>query len=89
MLRCYECKIVEKRLNNRQRKDLEKLFIEGKCFYNHVLNLHKNGQTLNSINTTSIKSVDHYDKDGQLINSELNVLSGQQKQAILTRMNQN
>lgn len=89
MLRCYECKIVEKRLNNRQRKDLEKLFIEGKWFYNHVLNLHKNGQTLNSINTTSIKSVDHYDKDGQLINSELNVLSGQQKQAILTRMNQN
>ena len=89
MLRCYECKIVEKRLNNRQRKDLEKLFIEGKWFYNHVLNLHKNGQTLNSINTTSIKSVDHYDKDGQLINSELKVLSGQQKQAILTRMNQN
>ena len=89
MLRCYVCKIVEKRLNNRQRKDLEKLFNEGKWFYNHVLNLHKNGQTLNSINTTSIKSVDHYDKDGQLINSELNVLSGQQKQAILTRMNQN
>lgn len=53
------------------------------------MNLHKDGQKLNSINTTNIKSVDHYDKYGQLINSELKVLSGQQKQAILTRMNQN
>ena len=89
VLRCYECKIVEKRLNNRQREELEQLFLEGKWFYNHVLNLHKNGQKLNSINTTNIKSVDHYDKDKNLIQSELKVLSGQQKQAILTRMNQN
>ena len=89
VLRCYECKIVEKRLNNRQREELEQLFIEGKWFYNHVLNLHQNGQKLNSINTTNIKSVDHYDKDKNLIQSELKVLSGQQKQAILTRMNQN
>ena len=89
VLRCYECKIVEKRLNNRQREELEKLFLEGKWFYNHVLNLHQNGQKLNSINTTNIKSVDHYDKDKNLVNSELKILSGQQKQAILTRMNQN
>ena len=89
VLRCYECKIVEKRLNNRQREELEQLFLEGKWFYNHVLNLHQNGQKLNSINTTNIKSVDHYDKDKNFVNSKLNVLSGQQKQAILTRMNQN
>lgn len=89
VLRCYECKIVEKRLNNKQREELEKIFIEGKWFYNHVLNLHNNGQKLNVINTTSIKSVDHYDKDKNLIQSELEVLSGQQKQAILTRMAQN
>ena len=89
VLRCYECKIVEKRLNNRQREELEQLFVEGKWFYNHVLNLHNNGQKLNSINTTNIKSVDHYDKDKNLVNSKLKVLSGQQKQAILTRMNQN
>ena len=56
VLRCFECKIVEKRLNNRQREELEQLFIEGKWFYNHVLNLHQNGQKLNSINTTNIKS---------------------------------
>ena len=89
VLRCYECKIVEKRLNKRQREELEQLFLEGKWFYNHVLNLHQNGQKLNSINTTNIKSVDHYDKYKNLIQSELKVLSGQQKQAILTRMNQN
>ena len=71
VLRCYECKIVEKRLNNRQREELEQLFLEGKWFYNHVLNLHQNGQKLNSINTTNIKSVDHYDKDKNLIQSEL------------------
>ena len=76
-------------MNNRQREELENLFLEGKWFYNHVLNLHQNGQKLNSIDTTSIKTVNHYDKDRQLVNSKLNVLSGQQKQAILTRMNQN
>lgn len=89
VLRCYECKIVEKRLNNRQREELEQLFVEGKWFYNHVLNLHNNGQKLNSINTTNIKTISHYDKDKNLIQSELKVLSGQQKQAILTRMAQN
>ena len=89
VLRCYECKIVEKRLNKRQREELEQLFVEGKWFYNHVLNLHNNGQKLNAINTTNIKTVNHYDKDKNLIQSELKVLSGQQKQAILTRMAQN
>ena len=36
----FECKIVEKRLNNKQREELERLFVEGKRLYNHVLNLH-------------------------------------------------
>ena len=76
-------------MNNRQREELENLFLEGKWFYNHVLNLHQNGQKLNSINTTSIKTVNHYDKDRQLVNSKLNVLKKKKKQAILTRMNQN
>lgn len=89
VIRYYECKIVEKRLNKRQREELEQLFVEGKWFYNHVLNLHNDGQKLNAINTTNIKTVDHYDKDKNLIQSELKVLSGQQKQAILTRMVQN
>ena len=64
------------------------LFIEGKWFYNHVLRLH-NDIKLNAINTTNIKEVIHLDKDRNELKSKLNVLSSQQKQAIVTRMNQN
>ena len=38
--RVFECKIVEKRLNIRQKEQLELLFVEGKRFYNHILNIH-------------------------------------------------
>ena len=65
------------------------MFIEGKWFYNHILNLHKNGLRLSDINTTSIRSVDHYNKDRELISDELLVLNSQEKQAILTRMMSN
>ena len=65
------------------------MFVEGKWFYNHVLNLHKNGLKLKDINTTNIKSVDHYNKDKELISDELLVLNSQEKQAILTRMMSN
>lgn len=87
--RVFECKVVEKRLNSRQREELAKLFIEGKRFYNHVLSLHKDGQKLNRINSTTIKEVRHFSKDKQEVVSPLEVLSSQQKQAIVTRMNQN
>ena len=43
VVKVFECKIVEKRLNNKQREELERLFLEGKWFYNHVLNMKKNG----------------------------------------------
>ena len=65
------------------------MFVEGKWFYNHVLNLHKNGLKLKDINTTNIKSVDHYNKNKELISDELLVLNSQEKQAILTRMMSN
>lgn len=39
----FECKVVDKRLNAKQKEELKRLFVEGKWFYNHVLNLHKNG----------------------------------------------
>ena len=88
ILKVYELKIVEKRLNKKQREELKTLFVEGKWFYNYILRLHKDVK-LNSINTTNIKEVIHLDKDRNEIISKLNVLSSQQKQAILTRMNQN
>lgn len=82
----YECKIVEKRLNARQREQLKMLFVEGKWFYNHVLSIHKTGELLKDINTSHVKTVNHFDKDKNEVSSELQVLSSQQKQAIVTRM---
>ena len=73
----YECKIVEKRLNNKQREELKMLFIEGKWFYNHVLSMKKNGIKLRDINTTSIKEVKHFDKDGIEIITQLKHLGSQ------------
>ena len=82
----YECKIVEKRLNKKQHEDLDMLFVEGKWFYNHVLNLKKNGQHLKDVNTTSIKNVKHFDRNKNEVISKLENLSSQQKQAIVARM---
>ncbi len=73
----YECKIVEKRLNNKQREELKMLFVEGKWFYNHVLSMKKNGIKLRDINTTNIKEVKHFDKDGNAVVSQLHQLSSQ------------
>ena len=86
VVKCYELKITKNKLNSRQKEELERMFVEGKWFYNHVLNLHRNGLRLSDINTTSIKSVDHYNKDRELVTDELLVLNSQEKQGILTRI---
>ena len=82
----YECKIVEKRLNKRQKEELKMLFVEGKWFYNHVLSMKKNGIKLRDINTTNIKVVKHFDKDGNEVMRQLHHFSSQQKQTIVARM---
>ena len=84
--RVFECKIVEKRLNKQQREQLKMLFVEGKRFYNHVLNLHQNGVSLKDINTTNIKIVECLTKDKQSVAYDLNVIGSQMKQSIVTRM---
>ena len=87
IVKTFECKIVEKRLNKKQHKELDMLFLEGKWFYNHVLNLKKsNGQQLQKINSTKITEVIHFDKAKNKITSKLENLSSQQKQAIVQRM---
>ena len=63
VVKVFECKIVEKKLNSRQREELERLFLEGKWFYNHILSMKRNGVHLRDINTTSIKTVRKLDKD--------------------------
>lgn len=76
IVKTYELKIVEKRLNKRQHEEFDMLFVEGKWFYNHVLNIHQqSGLRLSDINSTNIMTVDHYDKDRNLIQSELKYLS--------------
>ena len=87
IVKTFECKIVEKRLNKKQHKELDMLFLEGKWFYNHVLNLKKsNGQQLQKINSTKITEVIHFDKDKNKLTTKLENLSSQQKQAIVQRM---
>lgn len=51
------------------------LFIEGKWFYNYVLAMKKNGIKLRDINTTSIKDVKHFDKDGNEVVAQFQYLS--------------
>lgn len=82
----YECKIVEKRLNKKQKEELEMLFVEGKWFYNHVLGIHQAGTYLKDINSAKIKEVEHFDKDKNKLSSKLEYIGSQQKQAIITRM---
>lgn len=82
----YECKIVEKRLNKKQHEDLDMLFVEGKWFYNQVLNIHKSGIELKKINSTNIKEVERFDKDKNKVITKLNYIGSQQKQSIITRM---
>lgn len=82
----FECKIVEKRLNRRQREELETLFVEGKWFYNHVLNIHRNGKALKDINSTDIREIERFDKDKKKISSRLDIIGSQMKQAIISRM---
>ena len=87
IVKSYELKIVEHKLNKRQREELEMLFVEGKWFYNHVLNLHQqSGLRLSDINSTHVKVVEHYDKNRNSVKSEVKYLSAAQKQAILARM---
>ena len=87
IVKTFECKIVEKRLNKKQHEELDMLFLEGKWFYNHILNLKKsNGQQLQKINSTKITEVIHFDKAKNKITSKLENLSSQQKQAIVQRM---
>lgn len=86
-VKVYELKIVEKRLSKKQKEQLERLFLEGKWFYNHILDFrNKSGVKLKDINTSKIKEVKHLDKDKNELVSPLTCLLSQQKQAIVARM---
>jgi len=63
IIKVFECKIVEKRLNKKQREELEMQFVEGKWLYNHILSMKKAGTKLRDINTTMLTEVKKFDKD--------------------------
>ena len=74
VVKVYECKIVEKRLNAKQREQMKMLFVEGKWFYNHVLNLHQS-QKLRALNACAIKDVRRLDKDRKEQTTRLGYIS--------------
>ena len=86
VVKVFECKIVERRLNSKQKEEFERLFLEGKWFYNHILSMKKNGVQLRDINSTTVKVVKRLDKDQNVLEESLQQLSSQEKQAIIARM---
>ena len=87
IVRIFECKLKLSKLSRRQKEELEKIFIEAKWFYNHVLNL-RNEQECNlcNINSTDISKVIHFDKDKNEIESKLELLSSQHKYKFIPNM---
>lgn len=86
IVKVYELKINKKRLKNIQLKELNKLFLEAKWFYNQILAIHKSGIELKDINSTNIKEVKHFDKNKIEVITKLEQISSQQKQAMISRM---
>ena len=87
VVKCYEMKIVEKRLNKRQHEELDMIFLEGKRFYNYVLSEKKSKEIpLNCIVPTDFKNITYLDKNRKTIDYSLEYLPSHYKQTILARM---
>ena len=87
VVRCYELKIVEKRLNKTQREELDMIFLEGKRFYNFILSEKKKREVpLNLIIPTDFKEVVCLDKDRKEVSFKLEFLPSHYKQTIHGRM---
>ena len=82
-------KVVEKRLSKKQKNQLEMLFVEAKRFYNHILNLRKEGTDIFKLKTKDIQKVQILDKDRNKSDYELQYLGSSEKQAILSRLGAN
>lgn len=77
----YKIKINEGALTKKQKEQLKMLFVEGKWFYNHELNLLNNG-SFKDIDPLDIENVIHYDKNKNEISSSLLFLTSSYKQSI-------
>lgn len=82
--RVYELKIDESSLNNNVKNVLERLFVEGKWFFNYLIGLsdQEDKNTLWNIDAAKIKTVKVLNKDKKWEDRELLVLKSSQKSEI-------
>lgn len=73
----YSLKIQTNKLSKKQKESLKMMFVEGKWFWNHIVNFTETND-LKDVNT-KIKKVKHFDKDHNEVISDFNYLSSQQK----------
>lgn len=76
----YKTKINKQKLNAVQKEQLEKLFVEGKWFYNHAINFMETHK-LSELDT-KVKTVTMLDKNKQPVEHELTALKSSYKQGI-------
>jgi len=76
----YKTKINRHKLNTVQKEQLERLFIEGKWFYNHAINFMETHK-LSEVDT-KVKTVTMLDKNKQPVEHELTALKSSYKQGI-------
>ena len=73
----YSLKIQTNKLSKKQKESLKMMFVEGKWFWNHIVNFTETNDIKDV--DLKIKSVKHFDKDHNEIVSKFNYLSSQQK----------
>ena len=79
ILRTYT---VQLKLNNTQQRKIDSWFYEGKCFYNFCLAQ----EDIFKINACSVKNVNKFDKNKNLINVNLENIPSKVKQNIHRRI---
>ena len=82
----FKFKINSAKLSKQQKTQLKMMFVEGKWFYNHIISkLSDKAFKLSEFNPL-IKTVEHFDKDGNSVTTEFNYLTGSCKQTIAAQI---
>ena len=82
----YKFKINESKLSKKQKIELKMMFVEGKWFYNHIIsNLHSKNFSFSTFNPL-MKSVKHFDKNGNEIESVFGYLPSSCKQSLTAQI---
>lgn len=84
--RVYKCKIETNKLNKKQKTQLKMMFVEAKWIYNDILNWCELDENNKPWDYKIGKTVHHYNKDGEYVESELNYIHSQMKQCVQDKM---